>query len=544
MRLFGVLLFVTLAFLGRAQEEITCRVTHVIDTSNRARMPYAHVQMRVPGTFVTSGQIETDGNHHFKTAFFLYNASNGVQLHTRETSYSIATELGVSYVSWTLDHFAYLVGPVNIKYDRLPFQVVNLFFNGTRIDSLDLTCPVTNLNAIYHGVITGGKVTMFTVKPAKRCDSNTTSAFPASWLTYVSHTCDSGVPGCTYFNRGSLCATGSDLLPVDSSRMQWYCTASANFSTDLLRLDYTVTSGLLCDAADNHTITHKSGTFTTDSNNLRVYYGLQTGQQNVVILPNEESLHDVAYVDVNYPVVFANFTQAKQYLAITHSSGLGMERCLPTRLITQSIIEFACADSFRPLPRETVSWVLVGNKYHYIFHGGHGVETTYANDDELDSGDTAVITTVNRITGVYRLSANQVLFRATHTVRDLPDADNLKFYESAVYNVSNVTRATATSFYANLNTANALPDSDHLKAYSFPIRPHSSTESMFYSTALTVTNGAPDDSVDVGIDDLTGAAKVGVYIALVAAGVLGLLILYKASMYCHPPGKGYNRVGQ
>lgn len=542
MRLYGDLIFFfLLASLAWAQEGITCRVTHGIDTGNRARMPYTRVQMRIPGPFSIVGSDALDGNHFFRTAFFIYNASNNAQLHTQETTYDIATELGVSYVTWNLHYPAHMVGPVKIKYDRLPFQFVNFRFNNTALDSLDITCPVERLNTIYHGVITGGKVTLFTVKPIKRCDSNTTAAFPATWLTYSSHNCDDDLPGCVWFNRGSLCANG-DFLPVDSTRMQWYCTASANFSTDLTRLDYDITAGTLCDAVDNHTISHRSGLFTSDTNKLRVFNGLQTNQQNVIILPNKDSDHDVVWVDVNYPVVFANFTQAKQYLAITHSNTLGVERCSPVRLVTASIIEFMCAQGFAPLPREGVTWVLVGNKYHHVFHGDHALETTYDKDDELDDGFSGSITSVNRITGVYRLSANQVLFRASNTVRQLPNAANLKLFESKVYNVSNVTRATTTSFYANLNTANSLPDSDHLKAYSFPVVPHDSTESMFYSTALAVTNGAPDDSEDVGIDDLTGAAKVGVYIALVASGVLGLIILYKASIYCHPQGKGYSRV--
>ena len=537
MKLLCLLLLVGAAW---ALEDISCFVTSISDTSNVARNPSVKVQMRIPGTWTVTGYSETETYHFYHSAFHLYNASNSVRLYAVEGGMVPSTSLGVTTLTWDLRYPSTIIGDVKIKYTRLPFQSVNFLFNGTAVNSLDLTCPTKQLTQLYAGTIVGDNVVLMANKPIKRCDSNTTSSIPASWFTYSTHTCTNNVPGCTYFNMGSICAT-SHLIPTDSTRMYWYCTKSANFSSDLNYLRYSVAAGVICDAADNHTVSHR-GASSGDSLFLEITNGLRDGNElQAMSIPVSESLaHDEIIVDVMYPVVFSNFSAIKTYVAVTHSSSLFVERCIVERALTATLIVYQCPLAFTPWPRTSPTFIAVGPKYVHSFPG-IGVETTYENDDELDTGDSSYFSHAVHIRDAYRLSANQVLLRATHTLPDLPHQSNVKVYLDKVYNASNITRASPSSFYANFDTTNALPDSSKLYTYVFPYVPYGSDEAFLYSTAVKVTDGAPDDTEDITFDDLDGPYKAAAYIGLATSGIVALAILYYGYHNCMPNSKGYQR---
>lgn len=539
MRLFLVSIFL-LASLAWAQETISCHVTSAVNTDHLHRVPKTAIVVRIPGTWTASGGDFSETAYFYRTAFYLRNASNSVQLHSVDASTVPSAAFGANTITLSTNYPVSLIGSVKLAYNRIPYQAVNLFFNSTQVNSLDLTCAPKQLTTFYGGRFVNGKIIIMASKPVKRCDSNTTSALPASWFTYQTHTCDTGVSACLSFAQGSLCTEG-EFLPVDSSRVYWYCTASTNISSDVTYLDYSVLAGRVCDAADNHTVSH---TGTTSTSYMRITKAaLSATSVHAVSLPvHGDTTHQEVVVDLMYPVNLANFTAAKTYLSLSHSS-FSVERCTADRLLTPpSLVVYKCPNEFTPHARVSYTWNLVGSQYVNRFGSVYSEQSAYPHDDELDSGQTGEFAYNTRIIEAYRLSANQLLVRMSHAATELPAADNIKVYLTKLYNVSNITRATASSFYANFDTTNALPDSDDLHVFHFPAAAIGSSAPMLYSEAIAVENGAPDDSEDVGIDDLTGAAKVGVYIALVASGVLGLIILYKASIYCHPQGTKYSRV--
>lgn len=535
-----LLLVSVLATAAWAQEGITCTTTSQISTSHRHRSPTASIVVRIPGTWTVTGGDFSESAFFYRTAFRVHNVSGSVPIVPDDSSFLPTSALGVQTLVLTTKYPVALVGATKLTYNRLSFQSVNFVFNGTQVDKLELTCPPSRLTTVYGGVIAGGKIILMASKPVKRCESNTSSLIPASWFSYSAHTCTQGLSNCLSFARGSLCLE-SHLTPVDARRTHFYCTMSANISSDMATLDYTLQEGVLCDAADNHTVSHRGNAGSASF--VRVTQGLLTGASSTAIsLPNLiDNGHDEVVVDLQYPVDYTNFTAVKNALTVAHGSALFLERCIPIRQGTPSIIAFKCVNNFVPWARTTFTWNMIGNQFNHRFGAVHSQQATFPHDDELDAGIEGTFVFNYKITEAYRLSANQLLIRMSHPALVLPDKDNIKVYQSAVYNVSNITRATPSSFYANFDTSNALPKSDHLKVYHFPADPIEANAPMLFSEAVSVENGPPDDSEDITFADLDDPWKAAAYIGLATSAIVALAILYYGYHNCAPANRGYTR---
>lgn len=534
-----VLVLLCVALVGA--EDISCLTTNIPQSTTDYGMPNVAVVMRVPGTWTVVGPFDAESPFFYRTAFRFYNASNSVQLFPRDTQIVPSAALGVTTIKWEFFYPTFLVGTVKLKYTQLAHQRVRFSFNSTAVTSLDLTCSPDKLNSIYSGTIASGYVTIQAAKPIKRCDSNSTSFLDASWFSYSTHVCGSAVPGCTYFGRGSPCAAGTGFIPLDSQRMVWYCPASTNFSTALTSVSYTLTDGYVCDAADNHTVRHYGAT-SGDSRKLVLQYGVVPDDLVGYLIPSTSETHNNIIVDTYFPVVYANFTANKKTATVTHSTATSVERCTPYRALSNVLIEYQCPVEFKPWGATTPVWHLIGPAFHYRFANSYSVEASYSIDDELDNGLNAVVVNPYRIKEAYRLSAYTLLVRLSHVSFSLADPDNFIVHESALYNVSNVTRATASSYYLNFNEVNKLPDSSNLYVYFFPHDNIINSNLHLMSDAIKITNGAPDDDEDITYSDLSAGWKEGAYIGLACAGLVGLYILNWAYQYWNGGSKGYTRV--
>ena len=550
-----VFLLVGLLALTQPGRAIYCHVTSETTSADTYFHPTTRVALYIPGTWTVFNQPGV-GNF-YRSLFTFTNSSNGALMHHRSREPAVSTLAGgTKRILFYFNYHPQDVGPVRIQYTELPHQPVRFLFNGTAYTEMDITCTTRNLNVLHAATRHGGTdVIIRFARPVKRCDQNTTKLLSNSWFAYSTTSCATSAPNCLAAQTIGPCNTTTDegFVPVEGTNdLQWRCKAHSNFSSDATYTNYNILVDRICDAWDNHSVNaYGAADDDEDPTTLKLLPTISSVTPVFYMHPNLNSVyhHNRVYVDTVWPVLVSNLTAARPKLLIKYNTGMSNARCTAIsdgKFAYDSIISYDCTDTWGVAVNayDTSVRAILEGPSNYFYHLSSTVEveaSSVTDKTELDEGASPIITYHFQVLGLHYLSRNQVLLFINHDWTSSPDAPELIFYDDTgvQYNVTNVTRRSPNSYYANFDTDNQLPVDyvgSGLKGYFVS---YSSADPGYIpkATVMAVTEYAVPSTSDVTLNDIDNmGVKVVIYISFAVTGLVGLYFIYRVIQHGCPKG--------
>lgn len=319
----GLLLVISLLCCLAVVESVNLATTCVINSyvsNDDSESPRVSIKLTLNGAYNVTGTGTTTYVNHLLYLFKATNTSNGAGLGL--TGITLSTGTDTTILTFTTQRHVCDIGPsITLSYDELPYQPYLFSINATRITSLSVVCLPQKMNTIYKGVLelSENRVVIKAARGIRRCADPTNFQLDSWWFTAIG--------GHTGPYRFCNTTSSPTLLPLDGDATMWWCYVNTTFATGqaaTVSTFYSVQSGYICDARDNHTVTARNDADTTES--FQLYYALTSTTSSVmpayIYDDDGDGLYDHGRVTLNWNILAANFSIYKTRLLIANSEYL------------------------------------------------------------------------------------------------------------------------------------------------------------------------------------------------------------------------------